>query len=219
MRNRLVLAALATMSVGGQALAEGISYTYLQGSLIGTRIKAGGESDGGKGFRLEGAISNDQPIFGFFNFARHKYPSSSENLKFTNASAGVGVRLSLASSVDLVGGLSFETIKIQPFVSYSAPVPPPQQPSDSDSSRNGIGLSAGLKGSAGSRIEWNAGVKYRRIEHIDPIVGISAGARYSVTPAIAVGVDAFHEKFDKDTLDATESTVAFAVRYQFGAGR
>ena len=54
---------------------------------------------------------------------------------------------------------------------------------------------------------------------IDPIIGFTIGGRYLFTPALSVGVDASREKFDKSTLDATESVVAVGVRYQFGAGK
>jgi predicted porin len=208
MRKLLIVPALAALVIAEQAAAEGFNYTYVQGSVLGTRVKSGGDSDGGKGFRLEGAISNNQPLFLALSFARNKYSADSDHLEFTNASAGVGGHLSLGSNVDLLGIISYESVKIKPLVSYS--------PKDNGASRNGLGFAAGMRARFGPNLEWNASVKYRDMEKIDPILGITVGGRYLFTPALSVSVNASREKYDKNTLDATESILAVGVRYQFG---
>jgi predicted porin len=207
-------AALAVLVVGHDALAGDFNYTYVQGGLMGTRVKAGGNSDGGMGWRLKGAISNNTPLFGFFEYGANKYSSDSDNLKFINASAGLGAHLPLRPGVDLVGGVSFERVTMKPHISYSDAIPD----GDTNPSRMGLGLMAGMRAQAGDRFEWSASLKYRDMKKIDPIIGITVGGRYLFTPALSVAVDATHQKYDKNTLDATESLLELGVRYQFSGG-
>jgi hypothetical protein len=214
MRKRVVWSAVVAMVMAGQALADGMSYNYLQGGALGTQIKAGGDSDGGAGFRLEGAISNNMPMYAFFNLSSNKYSGGSDNLKLVNASAGVGGHLPLSSSLDFVGSISYESVRLTPHISFSTPAPPQPSP-DSNPSRGGVGLAAGVRGQVGTKIEWTAGIKYRDIARIKSILGASVGGRYFLTPALALGVDVSGQKYSKNTLDATESMVAFSVRYQF----
>ncbi len=211
MRNRLIMSALAALVIGEGALAGDFNYNYVQGSVLGTRIKAGGDSDNSNGVRIEGAVSNFQPVFLYASLSKNKYSSDSDHLKFTNASAGVGAHLALGSNVDLIGGISYESLKMTPHIQYT--------PRDLSASRSGLGFMAGLRAQFGPKLEWNASVRYRDMEKIDPIIGFTIGGRYLFTPALSVGVDASREKFDKSTLDATESVVAVGVRYQFGAGK
>ena len=93
MRNCLILSALATLVIGEGAVAGDFNYNYIQASVLGTRIKAGGDSDSGKGLRLEGAVSNFQPLFLYGSLSKNKYSADSDHLKFTNATAGVGATL------------------------------------------------------------------------------------------------------------------------------
>lgn len=211
MRNRLIVSAVAALVLGEGALAGDFNYNYVQGSVLGTRIKANGDSDGGKGLKIEGAVTNFQPLFVYGSLSKHKYSSGSDGLKFTNATAGVGAHLSVGANMDLIGGISYESVKMSPHVQYT--------PRDTNTSRSGLGLMAGLRAQFGPKLEWNASLKYRDIEKIDPVIGITIGGRYSVTPALAVGVDLSRDKFDKSTLDATESVVAVGVRYQFVTGK
>jgi hypothetical protein len=202
--------ALAMLVAGHGALAGDFNYTYLQGSLLGTRVKADGDADGGKGLRLKGSISNDSPLFGYFDFATNKYSSDSDRLKFSNVAVGLGAHLSAGPTMDLVGSISFERITMKPHISYS--------PGDTGASRMGLGLVAGVRAQAGEKIEWSASLKYRDMKRIDPIIGITVGGRYRLSPALSVAVDATHQKYDKSTLDATESLLELGLRYQFGAG-
>jgi hypothetical protein len=204
------LVALAVLVAGHEALAGDFNYTYVQASLLGTRVKSGGDSDNGNGFRLKGLISNDSPLFGSFDFATNKYSSRSDDLKFSNVSVGLGAHLPLGPNVDLIGGASFERLTMKPHIAYS--------PNDTKSSRSGLGLMAGMRAQTGALIEWSASAKYRRMEKIHPVVGVTIGGRYLFTPALSVAVDASFQKYDKKTLDATESMLELGLRYQFGAG-
>jgi predicted porin len=211
MRKSLILSALATLVVCDTALAGDFNYNYVQGSVLGTRVKSDGDSDNGKGFRVEGSVSNNQPMFLRVSFARNKYSSGSDNLRFTNASAGLGGHLALGTSMDVIGIISYESVKMTPHIAYS--------PRDTSAARSGMGLTAGLRGAVGPKFEWTASARYRDMQKIDPIIGFTIGANYLLTPALAVAVDASHEKFDKSTLDANESIVAVGVRYNFSWGK
>ena len=211
MHKRLLWSALATLVTGDAALAGDFNYNYVQGSVLGTQVKSDGDSDGGKGFRLEGAVSNFQPLFLYFSLSRNKYSADSDNLKFTNATAGLGGHLPLGANVDLVGVISYESLKMTPHIAYS--------PRDTSASRSGMGATAGLRAQFGSKLEWSASLKYRDMEKIDSIIGVAIGGRYLITPALSVTLDASRQKFDKDTLDATESVAALGVRYEFGTGK
>jgi opacity protein-like surface antigen len=208
MRKRLILAALGATAIASNAMADGFNYSYVQGSVLGSRVKSGGDSDSGQGFRIEGSISNDQPLFMTFSYSRNKYSADSDHLEFTNAAAIVGGHMSLGSNLDLIGGISYDSLKITPHVAYT--------PRDTNASRSGLGLMAGMRGRFGGKLEWNASLRYRDMEKIDPIIGIALGGSYELTPALSVNVTASHEKYDSSTLDAKESQLAAGVRYQFG---
>ncbi len=224
MRIRVVCSAVLALVVGGQALAEGMSYNYLQGGLLASQVKKNGDSDGGFGYKFEGAISNNMPVYVFFNLAANKYPDASDNLRITNVSAGVGGHRALTSTLDVVGSISYENIDLKASVESTTP-PPPGPAFDAYPPRGGLGYAAGLRGQFGSKVEWTAGIKYRDVKSSDSVLSLAVGGRYFIRPALALGVELTTQKYDMeftdrnglviaDLTDARETTVVAGVRYQ-----
>lgn len=228
MRKRVVWSAVVALCMGGQALAEGMSYNYLQGGLYASQAKKDGESDGSVGYKFEGAISNNMPFFVFFNLAANKYPDASNNLRLTHVSAGLGGHMPLTDTLDAVGAVSYENLDIK-----AIPATDPPAGTDAFPPRGGLGFAAGLRGKFGERTEWTAGIKYRDLKSNDSALSLSVGGRYFLTPRLALGVELTGVKYDlnytfrlrppasqdpqlaADLTDLKEYSVLVGLRYQF----
>jgi len=208
MRKYLLLSAAAALAVAGQALADGMSYNYIQADLVGSQLRAGGDSTSGSGLGLNGSVEFGAVLTGTVDFGTTKYSESGASLRFTPISAGVGVHLPISNMIDFVGGPSFERMEVKASVSGLG--------SGSDS-YSGWGLGAGLRGLAGEHFDWTAGLKYRHLKDLKSIVGFSVGGHYYFTPNFALGLDLTAQKFDKNTLDAKESLASLGFRYDFGS--
>lgn len=206
MRKHLVLSTAAVLALVGQAQAAEMSYSYVQGDLLRPELRAGGGSETGSGLGIEGSFAFGPRMFGITRIDSDKYSGGGASIRFTNSSLGLGGRVPLGSVVDFIGTASLESVKVR--VSDGV-----DSVSDSVS---GWGLAAGVRGQAGEKLQWNAGLKYRDIDDIDSIISVTAGGRYYVTPAFALGLDLTSRQYDEDILDFKEAILSFNFRYDFG---
>ncbi len=205
MRKYLFLSTAAALVLGGEALADGMNYNYVQGDVNLGQLSSGGESIDGTGFAIEGsgAIGEDLLVFG--SAGTTKYEEGGESVRFNPISLGLGGRVALGSNLDLVGGASYERVKLSiPGFSIA---------------RGGWGLRAGLRGMAAEKFEWTAGLKYSHLEDLKQILDFTVGGHYYFTPAFAVGLDLTARKYDKDAVGSNlkETTAAIGFRYAFGS--
>lgn len=200
----IVLSAIAALGLAGQALAEGMSYSYVEGDYLSSRLKGYGDHISGDGFRVEGSAGFAAHWLGFVNIGQTKYSDSGTSLKFTPTQIGVGFHAGISDSVDFVGKASYDRVKVGITGLGSA-------------TESGWGLSAGLRGMVGEKVELSTDLSYRDVGDIKSIVGFSIGGRYYFTPAFAVGLDLSSDKYDKDFIDAKEQIAAVTLRYNFGS--
>jgi hypothetical protein len=199
----MVLSAIAALGIAGQALADGISYSYVEGDYLSSRLKGYGESIDGDGFKFEGSMAMGMNWLGFVDVGRTSYSESGESLKFTPTAIGVGFHTALGESFDFVAKASYDRVKVG-FTGIGS------------STESGWGLSAGLRGMIGEKVELSTGLRYRDVGDLESIVGFSVGGRYYITPAFAVGLDLSSDKYDKDVLGVREQIAAVTLRYNFG---
>jgi len=207
MRKHIILSTIAAVLLGGQALADDISYNYVQGDLLGTELKDSGDSTNGSGAAFRSSVGFGSNLFGVFDIASNKYSESGATLRFTDGSLGIGGHVPMSSTVDFFGTATFERVKVKASVSGFGSV---------GDSYSGWGLGAGVRGLFGEKGEWNASLKYRDVGDLKSIVGITVGGRYHFTPAFSVGLDVTGQKYDKNTLDVSESIGSVNFRYELG---
>jgi opacity protein-like surface antigen len=197
MRKQVALGIIAAMALGAQtAAAEGFSYNFIEGAY------ATGDLEGldGDGFSIEGASELAPAVHVFSGLSNLDFEQSGVDLELDTISIGVGFNWGLSDNVDLVGGASFERVKVaSDFLGES----------DSDS---GYGLMAGIRGRVAESLELEAAIKYADFGDGD-LTTFSAGGRWYFTPNFAVGA-----KFNKlDLGDGLEGDVwLFSIRYDFG---
>jgi hypothetical protein len=211
MRRHLILAAIAALTVAGKALADGISYSYLQADLLVARACDDNDDDDcfGKdvnfGFGVHGSAGIGRYLFGFLDFTSPNYRDAGVSLRLMSTSLGLGIHLPLAERVDFIAGASFERLK-------------EKVSDDGDSfgvSWDGWGLMAGARGLLPLEMEWNTSLKYRDIEVVDSIISATLGVRRHFTPSFVLGLDITENRYD----ELTETMFAVNFRYDFGARR
>ena len=206
-RNQVIFSAAAALLLGGQALAEGMSYNYVQVDVIGSQLRGSGDHTNGSGFGAHGSVGFGQSAIGFFDVGTTKYSESGADLKFTPVSLGLGAHVPLSDMTDFVGTASYERVKAKASLAGFG--------SASDS-YSGWGLGAGLRGLAGEKFDWTATLKYRHVSTLKSIFGLTVGGHYYFTPQLALGLDLTTQKYDKSVLDVKENMAALSFRYDFG---
>jgi hypothetical protein len=208
MNKRVIFSAAAALLLGGQALAEGISYNYVQADLIGSQLRGSGDHTNGSGFGVNGSVGIGANALGFFDLWTTKYSESGADLRFTPISLGLGTHVPLSGTTDFVGTASFERVRAKASLAGLG---------SGSESYNGWGLGAGLRGLAGDQIDWTAGLKYRHLSTLKSIFGLTFGGHYYFTPQFALGLDLTFQKYDKNTLDVKENMASVVFRYDFGS--
>ena len=193
MRNSAVIGAVAAL-LAGPALADGFSYNNIEASFISTEIEdiEPGVDLEGDGFGISGSVEFGPTIHGFASVSGTEYE---DVIDVGALSLGLGFNTSLAPALDLVTGISYERLKVE-FDDFGG------------NREEGVGLSAGLRGRVGDRLELSAGLKYNYFDEDVDDTTIVAGGRYYFSRAFAVGLD-YSENDDGDTW-------ALAFRYDFG---
>jgi hypothetical protein len=194
MRRSVAAAGAVAALLAGPALAEGFSYNNLELGFIGTEIEdiEPGVDLEGDGLGISGSVEFGPSIHGFASIRGVEYE---EELDVGSFSVGLGFNHSLAPALDLFSGISYERIKLE-------------LDGASDIIEEGYGLTAGLRGRVGERLELTAGVKYTDYGDDLDDTTLMAGGRYYFTRNFAAGLD-YSENDDGDTW-------IIALRYDFG---
>jgi hypothetical protein len=186
MRKTILASAIATLAVAGPALADNFSYNILELGLVGATVDdQGGDLDTeGGGLSLGASVEFTPNIYGFLNLSgvTHDLKYYDESFDIGQGGLGIGFNLPLASSLDLVSGVSLQSLRMETdFDTFSG---------------NGYGLNVGLRG-GGGRLEWNVGLEYIDIDFDLPDdeafsasdTMFKAGFRYKFTRLFALGLD------------------------------
>lgn len=193
MHKSIAAGAVAAL-LAGPALADGFSYNNLELGFIGTEIEdfdTAGDIEG-DGLSIGGSVEFGAGIHGFGSVSGVEYE---DILDVGTLSLGLGFNHALAPQLDLFSGISYERLKFE-------------LDGFDDLVEEGFGLTAGLRGRIGERIELKAGLKYADYGDGLDDTTILAGGRYYFTRNFAAGLD-YTENDDGDTW-------ILALRYDFG---
>lgn len=212
MRKQIALsAAVALGVVSAPVLADGFSYSNVEASFVmgDTGDLDGGEGSldaSGDGIMLAGSAEFSDNVFGFVSFGTVTLDdievdgtSVGGKVKMKPLSVGLGVNLPISGDLDFVTGLSYERLEASASAglgTVSAHV-------------NGVGLSAGLRGRMGEKLELAGSLKYLDFDTKEFL--LTVGGRYYVTNALAVGID--FSKYDDNKL----TNWGLTLRYDVGA--
>lgn len=206
-----VAASCLAIAISGNAHAEGFSYSHIGFGLGPAHGRIAGDSDTAAGFRLDGAFEFSSHVFAFVDMAGTVYEGSDPQLDedvelgFTLASLGAGFNWPLSPSVDLVTGISVDSLSLDSKVDNVTTTV------DFD----GWGMNIGLRGHEGERWQWQAAMRYSDVEHIGSITSLTVGARYYMSEHWALGAELALRQYDEDTLDLRETSGLLTVRYEF----
>jgi len=210
MRKLITLFAVAAMTVGRQAHADDMSYSYLQADLQGAELSGGGYGTiSGAGYAVHGSVEIGPWVYAFGDYGNTRYAGSGVKARFLPGTAGLGGHMSLSSAIDLLGGVSAERLKIRTGV-VGFP-----QPGTSDTF-NGWGIQLGGRGWLGETFQWTFGVKYRDLHELESIYSVSLGGRYYFRRAWALGMDYTYQKYQNYILFGRDSLGSLNIRYTFG---
>jgi hypothetical protein len=185
MRKTLVLPALAALALTGPAMADSLSYSYLEGGLFGDSIDDpdGNQDDlRGSGLGLNASWAINRALFGFANLSGTEYEYRHDATDDRDFSAGklglgLGVHFPIGRNVDVVTGFSLQRLRLE------------NDTFNTTYNEDGWGLDLGLRGLIGDRLQWTVGwhnVDYGR-DNEDG--SWSAGFRYYFTRTFAMGLD------------------------------
>lgn len=165
MLKKLLIASVLALPVA--AMADGLSYNFLQASYVNVDGDGGGKADG---FDFSGSHLVGKNIFLQGGYSRVTIDGSDIDVSAFNG--GLGFRHGLTPTVDLNAGASvvFAEVDAGSFGSEDD---------------TGYSLNAGLRALVAPQLELNGGVTYTDIfDEADTSFGI--GAVFSFTPQIAV---------------------------------
>ena len=185
MNKLTVLGALAALTVAGPALAQaptsGLSYSYVELGYVNTELDDANID--GDGFALKGSWGFTDRFHAFASYADLGYDFGIDSTQFE---IGAGLNQSLTPKLDLVATVSYLTAEV------TANVPGFRSLSVDD---DGFGVGVGLRGLVTDQFELNGKIDYVDFDNAGDDTTFTVGARYSFTPAWAVGADI---KFNDD---------------------
>jgi Outer membrane protein beta-barrel domain len=204
MRKVLAIPAIAALAVAGPVMAGDFSYNTLELGLFGQSIDdpSGDEGLDGSGIILSGSWAFSPGMFGFASLGGTEYEYRNyDNLDFTagQLQLGIGFHAPLSPRVDLVSGISLQRLRLEDQFNNAL-------------NESGYGLNVGLRGMAGNRVEWTAGLKYVDYGRGQDDTSWSAGFRYHFTQLFSMGLDV-------GSTDKNEGNAIIGFRWDFGDRR
>ena len=204
MRKVLAIAAVAALAAAGPVMAADFSYNTLELGLYGQSIDDpnGDEGLDGSGLVMNGSWEFSPGVFGFASLGGTEYEYRNyDDSDFTlgELQLGVGFHVPLSSQVDLVSGVSLQRLRFEDDFNNTL-------------NENGYGLNVGLRGMAGNRFEWTAGIKYVDLGEGQDDASWTAGFRYHFTRLFSMGLDI-------GSTDSNEGNALIGFRWDFGNRR
>ena len=161
------------------ALAEDMSYSYVDLAYVDTDIDGVGPSL--DGFALRGSIGFAQNWFAFGEFAAQ----SVSGVDLDTYTVGLGGHYGLADNIDLFGRLGWTNVEIS-----SGPV---------DIDDDGYLVDAGLRGRVGDAVELEGGVRYTDFSDGGDATGLFIGGRFHFNKTWALGAE-YQDGDDSSTI-------------------
>jgi hypothetical protein len=210
MRKVIVMFALSALATGRSALADDMSYSFLQLDV------QGGELDGGNygtlsGYALHGSVEVGPHVYLFGDYGNTKYAGNGVKARFLPGTVGLGGHVAFSPNVEAYGGVSAERLTIRTGV-----VGLPDPDTRTSDTFKGWGIQLAARGWIGESFQWSLGVKRRDLKDLEKINSISLGGRFYFRRAWAVGMDYTYQKYENHIIFGRDSLGALNVRYTFG---
>jgi hypothetical protein len=185
MRKTLVLPALAALALSGPAMADNLSYTYLEGGLFGDNIDDPDNNLNdlrGSGLDLKASWAINRALFGFGNLSGTEYeyrnePTDDYDFSAGKLGLGLGVHFPIGRRVDVVTGFSLQRLRLE------------NDTANTTLNEDGWGMDLGLRGMIGERLQWT--VSWHNVDYgrDNEDSSWSTGFRYYFTRTFAMGLD------------------------------
>ena len=166
---KVMLGGLLLAAAPLAALAEDMSYSYVDLAYVDTDIDGVGPSL--DGFGLRGSIGFAQNWFAFGEFAAQ----SVSGVDLDTYTVGLGGHYGLVENLDLVGRLGWTKVEIS-----SGPI---------DVDDDGYLVDAGLRGRVGDAVELEGGVRYTDFGDRGDSTGLFVGGRFHFNETWALGAE------------------------------
>jgi opacity protein-like surface antigen len=169
MKHLCLIAALLSLSVA--AAAEGLDYSYVQGSY--SQVEFDDIDVDGDGFGIAGsfAIGDRFAVIAGYDVADYDF-----GLDTTAYEIGGLFHAPLTDRGDFVGTLSYVSLEVD-------------VPNFGSVDDDGFGVGAGLRGMASPKVELNGGISYVDFSDGGDDTTFGAGVRYHFTDAVSAGLD------------------------------
>lgn len=169
MRRSYVLVALLSLSAA--AAAEGLDYSYVQGSYSQVEFDDIGVDGDGFGIAGSFAISDRFAIIAGYEVADFDF-----DLETTGYEIGGLFHAPLSDRVDFVSTLSYVSLEFD-------------VPNFGSVDDDGFGVGLGLRGMASPKVEVNGGISYVDFSDGGDDTTFGAGVRYNFTDAVSAGLN------------------------------
>lgn len=167
---KIVLGSLVLAAAPLAAMAEDMSYSYVDLAYVDTDFDAVGES--ADGFGLRGSIGFGQNWFAFAEYAS----TSVQSVDIDNVAVGVGGHYGLNDGLDLVGRLGYIQVDLS-------------APGGFDADDDGFLADLGLRGRVGDAVELEGAVRYTDFSDGGDDTALVVGGRFHFNQTWAVGAE------------------------------
>lgn len=158
--------------MAGPGLADGPSYSYLQGGYVNFDVDNADADGDGFGIAGSAALTDMFFAFGSYDDGELDGPGGSD-FDLNRFRLGAGVNFELTPTTDLVGSLY--------YVDYELDGPGP-----GDGDEDGFGITGGVRSMITPQLELNGGLRYEDLGgSIDDETALELGGVFSFTPAWA----------------------------------
>lgn len=191
---RAFLLFIAAFGFVGSALADGFSYTHVDGGYARTDIDRDvfGLDVSGEGFVVGGSLAVSGNVHVFAAFSDQDFDF---DLNLQTLSVGAGVNWPLHANLDIVGRVSYVKSDIDGPLGTSV-------------TDDGFAVGAGLRGRVVEHVELEGGFVYVSLDDGGSDTTPRFGARYLLTDSFALGADV--------TLEDDVTTWSIGARLNFG---
>ncbi|HET8692069.1 MAG TPA: outer membrane beta-barrel protein [Steroidobacteraceae bacterium] len=176
---KVVLGSLMLASAPLAAMADDMSYSYVDAAYVETDIDGAPSADG---FGLRGSVGFAENWFVFANYSSQ----SVQGIDLDAYSVGVGGHYSMMPQLDLVGRVGYTKLEVDAGGGFSA---------DDD----GYLLDLGLRGLVTEGVELEGGLHYTDFDEGGDDTGFYFGGRFHFNETWALGAE-YQSSDDADTI-------------------
>ncbi len=177
--SKVVLGSLMLAATPFAAMADDMSYSFVDAGYVETNIDDGPTADG---FALRGSVGFAENWFAFVDYGSQ----SVQGIDIDSYNVGVGGHYGLTDTLDLVGRVGYSKVELDAGGGLNA---------DYD----GYLLDLGLRGRLGDAVELEGGVHYTDFSDGGDDTGLYVGGRFHFNKTWALGAE-YQSGDDADSI-------------------